>query len=201
MKLFRFMKNLCLGGVKLKINFYVIKMRYLLYQNKFQYCSNGAQLCGFRRLIGSQYISIGNSKIGKEAILTAYDYVAGHSFTPEITIGEDCNIGEFCHITAINSITIGNGVLTGRWVTITDNSHGQTTFEDLQIPPLKRKPYSKGPVVIGNNVWIGDKATILPGITIGDGAVIGAGSVVTKDVPAMSIVGGNPAKVIKNMAL
>lgn len=190
-----------INKLKSKVNFYVIKVRTFLYRNEFQHCGNDAQLCGFRRLIGPQYISVGNSKIGKEAILTAYDNAAGYSFTPKIIIGEDCNIGEFCHITAINSITIGNGVLTGRWVTITDNSHGQTTFEDLQIPPLKRKPFSKVPVVIGNNVWIGDKVTILPGVTIGDGAIIGAGSVVTKDVPAMSIVGGNPAKVIKNMAL
>ena len=64
--------------------------------------------------------------------------------------------------------------------------------------PLERPITSKGPVVIGNNVWIGDKATILPGVTIGDGAVIAANAVVTKDVPAYSVVGGNPARVIKN---
>lgn len=58
---------------------------------------------------------------------------------------------------------------------------------------------SKGPVIIGQNVWVGDKATILPGVTIGDGAVIGANSVVTKDVPPYSIVGGNPAKVLKQL--
>ena len=56
---------------------------------------------------------------------------------------------------------------------------------------------SKGPVIIGNNVWIGDKATVLPNVTIGDGAVIAANAVVTKDVPPYSIVAGNPAKVIK----
>ena len=56
---------------------------------------------------------------------------------------------------------------------------------------------SKGSVIIGNNVWIGDKATILPNVTIADGAVIAANSVVTKDVPAYSVVAGNPAKVVK----
>ena len=60
-----------------------------------------------------------------------------------------------------------------------------------------RPTTSKGRVVIGNNVWIGDKATILPGVTIGDGAIIAANAVVTKDVPQYSVVGGNPAKVIK----
>ena len=56
---------------------------------------------------------------------------------------------------------------------------------------------SKGNTVIGNDVWLGYRSTILPGVTIGDGAIIGMGSVVTKDVPPYSIVGGNPAKVIK----
>lgn len=58
---------------------------------------------------------------------------------------------------------------------------------------------SKGPVIIGSNVWFGDKATILPNVTIGDGAVIAANSVVTKDVPAYSVVAGNPAKIIKQV--
>lgn len=67
------------------------------------------------------------------------------------------------------------------------------------LPPLFRPLFSKGPVIIGKNVWIGDKATILPGVTIGDGSIIGANSVVTKDVPAYSVVAGNPAKIIKTI--
>lgn len=189
-----------LSKLKHKLSSYTTIVRTLLLSRKFASCSKKAQFCGFRRLIGAKYIRIGNSKIGKDAILTAYDSVSGYVFSPEIVIGDNCNIGEFCHITAINSIIIGNGVLTGRWVTITDNSHGETTYEDLLLPPLKRKSFSKGKVIIGNNVWIGDKATILPGVTIGEGAIIGAGSVVTKDVPAMSVVGGNPAKVIKQIS-
>ena len=70
-------------------------------------------------------------------------------------------------------------------------------LETLHIPPIKRPIYSKGPVIIGDNVWIGDKATILPGVTIGDGAVIAANAVVTKDVPAFCVAAGNPARIIK----
>ena len=116
---------------------------------------------------------------------------------PELTIGEKCNFGAYNHITCTNKISIGNGVLTGKWVTITDNSHGDTNLESLQIRPARRPIFSKGPVTIGNNVWIGDKATILPGVTIGDGAVVAANAVVTKDVPAYSVVAGNPARIIK----
>ena len=97
----------------------------------------------------------------------------------------------------VNKVIIGDNCLTGKWVTISDNNHGTTDFDVLHEPPIKRKLYTKGPVVIGNDVWIGDKASILGGVTIGDGAVIQAGSVVIKDVPSGAIVGGNPAKVFK----
>jgi acetyltransferase-like isoleucine patch superfamily enzyme len=65
--------------------------------------------------------------------------------------------------------------------------------------PTERKVISKGAVIIGENVWIGDKVTILPGVEIGNGVVIGANSVVTKDIPSYCVVGGNPAKVIKQL--
>ena len=92
---------------------------------------------------------------------------------------------------------MGNGVLTGRWVTITDNSHGETDYETLKMQPILRKLYSKGAVKIGDNVWIGDKVTILPNVTIGNGAIIAANAVVTRDIPPYSIVAGNPARIIK----
>lgn len=115
---------------------------------------------------------------------------------PELTIGKNCGFGAFNHITCTNKIAIGDWCLTGKWVTITDNSHGMTDQESLKVAPVKRPIYSKGPVIIGNNVWIGDKATILAGVTIGDGAVIAANAVVTKDVPAYCVAAGNPARII-----
>ena len=149
--------------------------------------------------LGEDCISIGDgTHIGEHCILTAWKSTcAGGDFHPEIIIGRNCCIGEYNHITSTNKIVIGNNLLTGRWVTITDNSHGETDYDTLLQPPLMRLVTSKGPVIIGKDVWIGDKATILPGITIGDGAVIAANSVVTKDVPAYSVVAGNPARVVK----
>ena len=114
-----------------------------------------------------------------------------------ITIGDNSHIGDNVHITAINKVSIGNNVLTGRWVTITDNSHGQFSSTELQVSPEERKLYSKGPVVIEDNVWISDKVTICPGVTIGKGSVIGANSVVTKSIPPYSLAVGIPAKVVK----
>lgn len=119
--------------------------------------------------------------------------------SPKLTIGSNCNFGAYNHITCTNEVIIGDNVLTGKWVTISDNCHGATDVESLKTPPLLRPIVSKGKVYIGNNVWIGDKATILAGVTIGDGAVIGANAVVTKDVPSLSVVVGNPAKIIRKV--
>ena len=117
---------------------------------------------------------------------------------PCIEIGKNCYFGAHNHITCIHRVVIGDNVLTGKWITITDNSHGLTDNEALHTEPIKRPLCTKGSVKIGNNVWIGDKATILPGVTIENGAVIAANAVVTKDVPAYSVAGGNPAMIIRH---
>lgn len=151
-------------------------------------------------LLGSHYISIGsNVQFGKLCILAAHSKYYEQIMTPKIIIGNNCNFGEYNHITCINSIKIGNNVLTGRFVTITDNGHGEINRITLQENPIKRKLVSKGEVIIGNNVWISDKVTILPGVKIGNGVVIAANSVVTKSVPDYCVVAGVPAKIIKQL--
>lgn len=153
-------------------------------------------------LKGPEYISIGEgSTFGPDLFLTAWDkYVTDSGsqvFEPEIKIGKNCHFGAYNHISATDRIEIGDGCLTGKWVTICDNSHGATDYEALQIPPSNRKLISKGSIIIGKNVWIGDKVTILPDVIIGEGVVIGANTVVTKSLPSYSIVVGNPAKIIE----
>lgn len=152
-------------------------------------------------IVGGQYISIGNyTHFGKECIITAYNHtIDGSVFTPEIQIGECGNFGAWNHITCVNKIIIGKSFLSGKWVTISDNNHGDNSYEQLKQEPLYRPVISKGPIIIGDNVWVGEKATIVSGVKIGDGAVIAANAVVTKDVPAYSVVAGNPAKVIKTI--
>lgn len=151
---------------------------------------------------GFESIIIGeNSYIQSHCILgcwTEYSTYEGlQTFSPQIVIGNHCNIGEYTQITAINKITIGDGVLTGRYVYIGDNSHGSLSLAEANIIPIQRPLQSKGEVVIGKNVWIGDKVTILSGVHIGDGAIVAANAVVTNDVPSNSVVAGVPAKVIK----
>lgn len=150
------------------------------------------------QLKGTKHITIGHkSSIESGGILTAWTSYGTDKFSPTIQIGDYCSIGEHAHISSINRISIGNGVLTGRYVYISDNAHGSGSFDERKISPVKRKLYSKGPVVIGDNVWIGERVCILAGVTIGDGAIIGANAVVTHDIPPYCIAAGVPAKVIR----
>lgn len=173
-----------------------------------QFASLGAHssFCDIQCMLGMQYMNIGDNTYFDDGLnMTAWDVFEYYGndnsmhiqqFTPQITIGNNCSFGAWNHITAINRIIIGDGCLTGKWVTITDNNHGETNIDYMKILPSKRKLISKGPVIIGKNVWIGEKVTILPNVTIGDGAIIAANSVVSKNVPAFSVVAGNPATVI-----
>lgn len=152
-----------------------------------------------RKTIGLEYVSVGRDVIlGRNLQLTAWN-VGDKNTYPEIVVCDGAHIGDDSHITAIDSVIIGKNVLTGKRILITDNSHGDASGDMLDIAPNERAAVSKGPVIIGDNVWIGEKASILPGVTIGEGAIVGANAVVTKDVPPYTLVAGNPAKTIKIM--
>ncbi|MBG9815428.1 acetyltransferase [Bacillus endophyticus] len=112
----------------------------------------------------------------------------------EITIGNNTRIHGTC-VHAYKSISIGANCLIAANCQIIDGSGHDLSFDD-PANRINTKGDSK-PVIIQDNVWIGINSIILPGVTIGEGSVIAAGSVVTKDVASFSLVGGNPAKVIK----
>lgn len=106
-----------------------------------------------------------------------------------ITIGREVFINEGCCFQDQGGIEIGDGCLIGQQVVIATLNH--------DLNPARRKDMLPEPVKIGNNVWVGAHATILPGVTVGDNAVIAAGAVVTKDVPANAVAAGVPAKIKK----
>ena len=154
---------------------------------------------------GFDNISVGEyTCIQSHSILGCWTRYNSHegqqTFNPQIIIGNHCSIGEYNHITACNKIVLGDGLLTGRFVYIGDNSHGSLSKEESNIPPVERPLCSKGEIVIGKNVWIGDKATILGGVHIGDNVIVAANAVVTKDIPDNCVVAGVPARIIKTIA-
>ena len=112
-------------------------------------------------------------------------------FGKNITVGKDVFINSGCRFQDHGGITIDDGAQIGHNVVIATLNHNF-------IPEKRRNMFAK-PVHIGKNVWIGSNSTVLPGITIGENAVVGAGSVVTKDVPPMTVVAGNPARIIKEI--
>lgn len=109
-----------------------------------------------------------------------------------LSIGDRSQLGHCCRIG--NHVSIGNDVVMGPDVVIMTSSHA---FEKRDLPINRQGDLPIRPVKIGNDVWIGTRVIILPGITIGDHAVIGAGAVITKDIPPFAIVGGVPAIVIR----
>ncbi len=149
-----------------------------------------------------KYIEIGKStRIGRRTMIVCTDKFNNQQFRPSIIIGNDCEIGDDCNIQCCDSISIGNGVLFGRKIMLNDSSHGVSNKELLMLEPNKRPLISKGPIIIGDNVWIGENVVILGGVSVGNGTIIGANSVVTRDIPPLSVAVGIPASVIKTFTV
>ena len=171
--------------------FFVIRTR-LFYRN--------ASLIRFPiDMRGRKHISLGRGlTTGRYCRIEAYP--ADDSPDARVIIGAGVQINDFVHITGVSRVSIGNGVLIASRVFISDSDHGvyggNGAHSSPDIPPALR-PLTAKPVVIEDNVWLGENVSVLSGVTIGKGSVIGTGSVVTKDIPAYSIAVGIPARVIK----
>lgn len=111
----------------------------------------------------------------------------------DVMIGNHTRIG--LHNTIIGPVTIGNHVNLAQGITVTALNHN---FSDTE-KRIDEQGVNTTPVVIGDDIWIGANAVILPGVTIGSHSVVAAGSVVTKDVPPHSLVAGVPAKIIRQI--
>lgn len=114
-------------------------------------------------------------------------------------IGKDCEIGDMTHIVAHEKVVIRDNVLIASKCFISDTNHGTYKGEIQDAPNMKpnARKLRTSSVEIGSNVWIGENAVILAGSKIGDGCIIGANSVVSGTIPSFTIVGGVPAKILK----
>lgn len=148
--------------------------------------------CGKTLRMGSGVVILkknGEIRLGDRVVLHKNCKLSawGTDGPAKITVGSRTYIGDRTEIHAGQSVTIGDGCDISWDCCIMDRDYHKLNTEHEVFAP----------VTIGNHVWIGCKATILKGVTVGDGAVIAAGSVVTRDVPPRCLVGGNPAHVLK----
>lgn len=112
-----------------------------------------------------------------------------------LILGENFGINSYSRIVAHEKIEIGNNVTIGQMVSILDHDHNYV----MKGANMGLDGYQTAPVKVGNNVWIGDKSTILRGVSIGDNVVVGANTLVNKDVPANCVIGGVPFKILKKI--
>lgn len=148
-------------------------------------------------MYGARRTQIGeNFCAGRAFRLEVIEEHNGQRFSPTMVIGKDVSVQDFCHIGCVDRIEIGDGTMIASKVFITDHFHGDITKEDLKFMPVER-PLSHKPVKIGRNVWIGDGACVLPGVTLGDNVIVGANAVVTHSFEANSVIAGCPARLIR----
>lgn len=116
----------------------------------------------------------------------------GAMFSTKVSLGDYSGIGINARING--TCTIGDYVMMGTDVVVITRNH---SFDRTDIPMMHQGFEEERPVVIGNDVWIGDRVIIMPGVRVGDGSILAAGAVVTHDVPSYAVVAGVPAKIIK----
>lgn len=140
------------------------------------------------RVNSPRNIRLGNYvKIDRMSRLSSYE-------GGKIVIEDNCYIGQFFSVMAGGDVIIKKNTLIASYVAVIGENHN---MDPEAGGKYGCQPLIKKEVVIGENCWIGEKAIILPGVTIGDWSIIGAGSVVNKSIPPYSIAAGNPAKIIK----
>lgn len=142
---------------------------------------------GKRNLTLKNNVNIGS--FSQIVISVSLDNIGEH-----ITIGNNVGIGEFAYIGGAGGVTIGDNVIVGQYLSLHPENHNYSN-KDLLI---REQGVSRKGIIIGEDCWIGSKVTILDGVTIGKGCVIAAGSVVNKSFPDNVIIGGVPAKILKD---
>jgi acetyltransferase-like isoleucine patch superfamily enzyme len=151
------------------------------------------------RRINGHCIDIGDRVVmGRNCLLQPLTGYLGQVFTPQLVIGDDCYIGPDCQFHCIDRIELGAGSVLSDQVYVSDVGHGLDPRAGLIID---QPVISKGPVIIGAGSFVGFGAVLLSGVTLGKHCIVGARSVVTRAVPAYTMVGGNPAREIARFNL
>lgn len=146
---------------------------------------------GYRWIICKKYKQI-CAKLMMDYCGSNVDIGRKISFSSQVSLGDNSSIGDYCHMSG--KISIGNNVMISPNVAFLSSNH---KFSRIDIP-MNRQGGIEKEIIIGDDVWIGYGVIILAGVKIGNGAIVAAGSVVTKNVSEFDIVGGNPARIIKN---
>lgn len=149
---------------------------------------HGTRVLGRPRIENHGSITLGDDVVLRSALLPLELYT---SHGAHIVVGHGCVINSGVSLAATHSITLGNRVYLGTLVFVMDNNFHDVV--DRNLHPVGR------PVVLEDDVWIGVKATVLPGVRIGRGAVVGAHSLVTHDVAPYTLVAGCPARVVRTL--
>jgi acetyltransferase-like isoleucine patch superfamily enzyme len=183
----------------ISIKWHLLKFN-LLEKPLFKSISTISYLGKYHSFINHKYISIGSNFTALQRLrIEAIDKFGQQIFKPNIIIGNNVSINTDVHIGCINKVVIGNNVLMASRIYISDHSHGDVSSEAIQLPPNSRDLVSKGPVVIADNVWIGEGVCIFPNVSIGENCIIGANAVVTKSFTKNSVIAGVPARLIKTI--
>lgn len=186
----------------LKLVFYLRNPKGLMLGKgvKFSYLGNieigkFAKIEEYARLsgLGKGKLILGNN-VGIGAFSRIIISTSLNNLGSHITIGNNVGIGEFAYLGGGGGLEIGDDCIIGQYLSCHPENHN---YADIQML-IRLQGVSRQGIVIGKNCWIGSKVTILDGVNIGDNCVIAAGAVVTKSMPANSVIGGVPAKVIKN---
>jgi serine acetyltransferase len=144
---------------------------------------------------GEAWIEVGDQCMIAELVTLCAGMAPGLDLGPEpvLRVGDRCVIGRGSHIVAHHSIEIGADVFTGPYVYITDQNH---SYADLDVPVGRQWPVNSS-VSIGAGTWLGTGAVVLPGSVIGKNVVVAAGAVVRGTVPDYAVVGGVPARILR----
>ncbi len=149
--------------------------------------------CEINCLAGRGVMFGDNVTVGSHAIVRPSN-IYGGEIGEGLIVGDYSNIGPFSYIGCSGMISIGKNVMISPRVSLYAENHN---FERTDLP-MKEQGVTRSHITIEDDCWIAANAVILAGVTIGQGTIVAAGSIVTKDVPAHSIVAGNPAKVIRS---